>query len=175
MRISELFENQEPFRWDGRFIHAGPWRLDPAGDAIAVIPPSGTKDAVNIYDQARRKHYGRSDEIYLHQMDQHGIPKGLQPYITAYLQGKATPQQIANHLASQLAGMKKESGPASKALCNKAKKGRNIGASQLSSCVSQGFLSHRSGKTQRVGKTRKKIDGKVIKGEKHGGPLPDYS
>ena len=68
-----------------------------------------------------------------------------------------------------------EEGPASKALCNKAKKGRNIGASQLSSCVSQGFLSHRSGKTQRVGKSRKKIDGKKIKGKAHGGPLPDYS
>ena len=107
--IPSLKEGDSPFRWDGRFIHAGPWKLEPSRDAIAAIPPTGTKDAVNIYDQAKRKHYGRSDEIYLQQMDQHGIPKGLQPYIAAYLQGKATPEQIANHLASKLAGMKKES------------------------------------------------------------------
>jgi len=107
MRISELLtENAAPFRWDGRYIHAGPWKLEPSRDAIAAIPPSGTKDAVNIYDQAKRKHYGRSGEIYLQQMDQYGIPKGLQPYIAAYLQGKATPEQIANHLASKLSGMK---------------------------------------------------------------------
>lgn len=104
--IPSLKEGDSPFRWDGRFIHAGPWKLEPSRDAIAAIPPTGTKDAVNIYDQSKRRHYGRSDEIYLQQMDHYGIPKGLQPYIAAYLQGKATPEQIANHLASKLAGMK---------------------------------------------------------------------
>lgn len=107
MKINDLVtEGAAPIRWDGRYVHIGPWRLEPDRDAIAAIPPSGTRDAVNIFDPAKRKHYGRGGEIYTNQMDQHNIPKGLQPYIIAYLQGKITPEQIANHLASKLTAMK---------------------------------------------------------------------
>ncbi len=68
-----------------------------------------------------------------------------------------------------------ESGPSSNALCAKARKGVNIGASQEASCKSQGKLARDTGKSQKVGNKRIKLDQKKIKGKAHGGPLPDYS
>lgn len=65
-----------------------------------------------------------------------------------------------------------ESGKASKELCLSNKK---KGASDLSSCKSQGFIAHKTSKTQKIGKKRVKLDGKKIKGKQYGGPLPDYS
>ena len=69
----------------------------------------------------------------------------------------------------------KEEGPASNALCAKARKGINIGASQVASCKSQGKLIRDTGKSAKVGNKRIKLDHKKIKGKAHGGPLPDYS
>jgi hypothetical protein len=71
--------------------------------------------------------------------------------------------------------VKKESGPASNALCAKARKGVNIGASQKASCKSQGKLPRTGGKSHKIGNKRVKVGGKKIKGAAHGGPLPDYS
>jgi len=69
----------------------------------------------------------------------------------------------------------KEEGPSSNALCAKARKGINIGASQEASCKSQGKLKRDTGKTAKVGHKRIKLDQKKVKGKAHGGPLPDYS
>jgi hypothetical protein len=68
-----------------------------------------------------------------------------------------------------------EGGPADRALCRKAAKGKPIGASAKSSCISQGLLPHHSGRKDYVNGKQLPVDGKYIAGKKHGGPLPNYS
>ena len=65
-----------------------------------------------------------------------------------------------------------EGGKASKAYCRAKSKNRsNMGASQLSSCISQGYISHKTkGKSVKVADRRIKLDGVKMKGEKYGGP-----
>ena len=65
--------------------------------------------------------------------------------------------------------------PASRALCTSGKPDSALGASQLSSCKSQGYRSREGGKSHKVGSDRVKVRGKKIKGKKYGGPLPDLS
>jgi hypothetical protein len=65
--------------------------------------------------------------------------------------------------------------PASRALCTSGKPDEALGASQLSSCKSQGYRSRDGGKSHKVGSERIKVRGKKIKGKKYGGPLPDWS
>lgn len=65
--------------------------------------------------------------------------------------------------------------PASRALCTSGKPDSALGASQLSSCKSQGYRSRAGGKSHKVGSERIKVRGKKIKGKKYGGPLPDWS
>ncbi len=65
--------------------------------------------------------------------------------------------------------------PASRDLCLSGKPDSALGASQLSSCKSQGYRSRDGGKSHKVGSERVKVRGKKIKGKKYGGPLPDWS
>ncbi len=65
--------------------------------------------------------------------------------------------------------------PASRALCMSSKSNKALGASQLSSCKSQGYRSHEGNMSHKIGNTRVKVRGKKIKGKKYGGPLPDWS
>lgn len=65
--------------------------------------------------------------------------------------------------------------PASRDLCQSGKPDSALGASQLSSCKSQGYRSRDGGKSHKVGSERIKVRGKKIKGKKYGGPLPDWS
>ncbi len=65
--------------------------------------------------------------------------------------------------------------PASKKLCQSSKPDSALGASNLSSCKSQGFRARSGGKSHKIGSTRVKLRGKKIKGKKYGGPLPDWS
>ncbi len=65
--------------------------------------------------------------------------------------------------------------PASRALCTSGKPDAALGASQLSSCKSQGYRSRDGGKSHKVGSERVRVRGKKIKGKKYGGPLPDWS
>jgi hypothetical protein len=65
--------------------------------------------------------------------------------------------------------------PASRSLCQSGKPDSALGASQLSSCKSQGYRSRDGGKSHKVGAERVKVRGKKIKGKKYGGPLPDWS
>jgi len=65
--------------------------------------------------------------------------------------------------------------PASRDLCTSGKPDSALGASQLSSCKSQGYRSRDGGKSHKVGSERVKVRGKKIKGKKYGGPLPDWS
>jgi len=64
---------------------------------------------------------------------------------------------------------------ASRKLCVSAKSDTELGASNLSSCKSQGLRARDGEKSHLVGKTRKTVGGKKIKGKRYGGPLPDYS
>jgi hypothetical protein len=65
--------------------------------------------------------------------------------------------------------------PASRDLCTSGKPDSALGASQLASCKSQGYRSREGGKSHKVGTERIKMRGKKIKGQKYGGPLPDWS
>jgi hypothetical protein len=65
--------------------------------------------------------------------------------------------------------------PASRSLCQSGKPDSALGASQLSSCKSQGYRSREGGKSHKVGSERVRVRGKKIKGKKYGGPLPDWS
>lgn len=68
-----------------------------------------------------------------------------------------------------------EEEPASRALCTSGKPDSALGASQLSSCKSQGYRARDGGKSHKIGSERVKVRGKRIKGKKYGGPLPDWS
>ena len=65
--------------------------------------------------------------------------------------------------------------PASRDLCTSGKPDSALGASQLASGKSQGYRSREGGKSHKVGSERIKMRGKKIKGQKYGGPLPDWS
>jgi hypothetical protein len=64
---------------------------------------------------------------------------------------------------------------ASKELCQSNRSDSSLGASALSSCRSQGYRARKSKVKHTIGKKRRKITGKKIKGKKYGGPLPDWS
>ena len=71
-----------------------------------------------------------------------------------------------------------EEGKASRKLCASSKPDSELGASQLSSCKSQGLRSRDGNKSHKLGKSPKsrvKVGGHKIKGQKYGGPLPDWS
>jgi hypothetical protein len=64
---------------------------------------------------------------------------------------------------------------ASKELCKSSKPDSALGASALASCKSQGYRARDGNKSHKIGKERKKVGGKKIKGKKYGGPLPNWS
>jgi hypothetical protein len=64
---------------------------------------------------------------------------------------------------------------ASRKLCVSQKSDAELGASNLASCKSQGLRARDGKKSHKVGKTRKTVGGKKIKGKRYGGPLPDWS
>lgn len=64
---------------------------------------------------------------------------------------------------------------ASKDLCTSNIPDKRLGASNLSSCKSQGYRARNGEKSHKIGSKRVKMGGKKIKGKKYGGPIPDYS
>lgn len=64
---------------------------------------------------------------------------------------------------------------ASRALCLSQKSDDDLGASNLSSCKSQGLRARDGKKSHKIGKHRETVGGKKIKGKRYGGPLPDWS
>jgi hypothetical protein len=71
-----------------------------------------------------------------------------------------------------------ERGKASTKLCKSSRPDKDLGASNLASCKSQGLRARDGEKSHKLGKSKKsrvKVDGKKIKGAKYGGPLPDWS
>jgi hypothetical protein len=71
-----------------------------------------------------------------------------------------------------------ERGKASVKLCKSSRPDKDLGASNLASCKSQGLRARdgeKSHKLARVPETRVKVGGHKIKGHEYGGPLPDWS
>lgn len=71
-----------------------------------------------------------------------------------------------------------EAGKASVTLCKSSTPDEDLGASQLASCKSQGLRARDGNKSHKLGKSKKsrvKVGGHKIKGQKYGGPLPDWS
>jgi hypothetical protein len=71
-----------------------------------------------------------------------------------------------------------EQGKASRSLCTSSKPDKDLGASQLASCKSQGLRARDGEKSHKLGKSPKSritVGGHRIKGSKYGGPLPDWS
>jgi hypothetical protein len=64
---------------------------------------------------------------------------------------------------------------ASRKLCASQKSDSELGASNLASCKSQGLRARDGKKSHKIGKSRKTVGGKKIKGKRYGGPLPDWS
>ena len=67
---------------------------------------------------------------------------------------------------------------ASLKLCKSSTPDEDLGASNLASCKSQGLRARDGKKSHKLGKSAKSrvtMDGHKIKGDKYGGPLPDWS
>lgn len=85
-----------------------------------------------------------------------------------------TEEQFCEECGGSLA----EHGKASRELCKSSKPDADLGASMLSSCKSQGLRARDGEKSHKLGKDKKsriKVGGHRIKGQKYGGPLPDWS
>lgn len=67
---------------------------------------------------------------------------------------------------------------ASRKLCLSSAPNQDLGASNLASCKSQGLRARDGDKSHLIGhgksSVRITVGGKKIKGQKYGGPLPDY-
>lgn len=67
---------------------------------------------------------------------------------------------------------------ASRQLCKSSTPDKDLGASNLASCKSQGLRARDGEKSHLIGhgnsSVRITVGGKKIKGKKYGGPLPDY-
>lgn len=83
--------------------------------------------------------------------------------------------QIAELLAEYGLEMPLDEAPASKELCMSSKPDSELGASNLSSCKSQGFRARNSKVKHTIGGKRRSIKGQKVRGKKYGGPLPDWS
>lgn len=67
---------------------------------------------------------------------------------------------------------------ASRALCLSTKSNKELGASNLSSCKSQGLRAREGNKSHKMGKgpeSRMVMGGHKVKGKKYGGKIPDHS
>lgn len=86
--------------------------------------------------------------------------------------------ELEERFCPDCGGSLAEHGKASKELCQSSKPDSELGASNLSSCKSQGLRARDGEKSHKLGKSAKsriKVGGHRIKGKKYGGPLPDWS
>lgn len=86
--------------------------------------------------------------------------------------------ELTEKFCPNCGGSLAESGKASRALCTGSTPDKDLGASQLASCKSQGLRARDGEKSHLITagnrKVRVTVGGKRIKGQKYGGPLPDY-
>lgn len=89
-----------------------------------------------------------------------------------------TSDNVEEQFCDECGGSLAEHGKASRELCKSSKPDADLGASMLSSCKSQGLRARDGNKSHKLGKdakSRVKVGGHRIKGQKYGGPLPDWS
>lgn len=122
---------------------------------------------------------GRAEQI------RHGIEeiktarhtgKGISPKQRSQINKQLEEQE--EQFCENCGGSLAEHGKASRALCVSRIPDEDLGASNLSSCKSQGLRARDGKKSHKLGKdprSRVKVGGKKIKGHKYGGPLPDWS
>lgn len=70
-----------------------------------------------------------------------------------------------------------ERGKTSRKICLSPVSNKDLGASQLASCKSQGLRRREGKKSHKLGASpdsRVTVGGKKLKGEKYGGKLPDW-
>lgn len=87
-------------------------------------------------------------------------------------------EQFCEECGGTIWGSISEHGKASRELCKSSKPDADLGASMLASCKSQGLRARDGNKSHKLGKSpdsRVKVGGHRIKGQKYGGPLPDWS
>jgi hypothetical protein len=91
---------------------------------------------------------------------------------------KALIKEGTLHACPNCGGPMVEHGPTSKKLCLSTVSDKDLGASALASCKSQGLRARDGKKSHLIGhgksKVRITVGGKKIRGKAHGGPLPDY-
>lgn len=63
---------------------------------------------------------------------------------------------------------------ASRALCLSTKSNKELGASNLASCKSQGLRAREGNKSHKIGKKRITVGGKKLKGAAYGGGIPNW-
>jgi hypothetical protein len=103
--------------------------------------------------------------------------KGSIDRLEKHINAKESVAEAIARLEAELEALAEE-GKASRKLCASSKPDSELGASQLSSCKSQGLRSRDGNKSHKLGKSPKsrvKVGGHKIKGQKYGGPLPDWS
>ena len=114
---------------------------------------------------------GMSEQQVAQQLAKEGYPPAQIPAAVQF-------GQMEEQFCGECGGSLAEHGKASRALCLSRKPDDDLGASMLSSCKSQGLRARDGDKSHKLGKTAKsrvKVGGHKIKGNKYGGPLPDWS
>jgi hypothetical protein len=92
--------------------------------------------------------------------------------------GKQVPNCVPEGMCGECGSPLAEHGKASLSLCKSSKPDSELGASMLASCKSQGLRARDGNKSHKLGKgpeSRVKVGGHKIRGQKYGGPLPDWS
>jgi hypothetical protein len=124
---------------------------------------------------------GRAEQI------RHGIEeikqaritgKGVSPKQRSQISKDLEEEQLEEQFCEDCGGSLAEHGKATRALCLSRKPDEDLGASNLASCKSQGLRARDGKKSHKLGKSPKSrvtVGGHKIKGNKYGGPLPDWS
>lgn len=137
------------------------------------------KATTKQFDNDLKKHEQDTDESL---KSDNPCWKGYHPVGTKKKGGRTVPNCVPTNedietLEQQLADIEEE-GKASRALCKSSTPDKDLGASQLASCKSQGLRARDGEKSHLIGhgnsSVRITVGGKRIKGKKYGGPLPDY-
>jgi hypothetical protein len=116
---------------------------------------------------------GMTEQQVISQLVKEGTPARLSAQavqMAQMLEGEQFCEECGGSLA--------EAGKASRELCKSSKPDADLGASNLASCKSQGLRARDGEKSHKLGKSPKsriKVGGHRIKGQKYGGPLPDWS
>lgn len=171
--VQALVKQGVPQRYAEQAVQAGQMNEDKFG-----IHPKRERRAGS---RPERSHSDRTKQI--HQL--HGATgwdvshlELLKPNELDDLHKQHVTDEVEEQFCENCGGSLAENGKASRALCVSGRPDNDLGASNLASCKSQGLRARDGEKSHKLGKTAKsriKVGGHRIKGQKYGGPLPDWS